>query len=214
MLDYIYIAFIGFSFIVSIVFTKKASHIAYKLLSFFLAVTFCNEVICYLLKKEGISTYVYYNFYYYFRFPFLGFIFQKVFNTQKKLRNFIYGFYVISVIMLLVNLSLYDGFSKLHITYLLLGGVFIIILCLMHFFFLLHERDSNPFQSMFFWVSTAFFFYFLGVLPILGVVNFLVKNQIIFASQQFIITKSLSILLYSLIAIDYIIQWKQTRLKY
>lgn len=214
MLDYIYIAFIGFSFIVSIVFTKKASHIAYKLLSFFLVVTFCNEVICYLLKKDGVSTYMYYNFYYYFRFPFLGFIFQKVFNTQKVLRNFIYGFYVISVIMLLVNLYLYDGVSKLHITYLLLGGVFIIILCLMRFFFLLHEKNSNPFQSIFFWVSTAFFFYFLGVLPILGVVNFLVKKQIVFASQQFIITKCLSILLYSLISIDYIIQWKQAKLKY
>jgi hypothetical protein len=57
------------------------------------------------------------------------------------------------------------------------------------------------------------FFYFLGVIPFLGIINFLVKTDLILAAHQLIIAKTLSILLYSFIAIDYIIQWKQARLK-
>lgn len=214
MIDFIYISFIGLSIIVGLIFTRKSSQLSYKLLVGFLIITFCNEVLCYILKQNRINTHLFYNIYYYFRFPFLGLVFYKLLTEQKIIANFIQFFWIISILLFFVCIYLY-GIRKLHTIYLLSGGVFILLLCLSRFLTLLkNEEVTNPLRSPFFWISTGLFFYFLGVLPFLGVINFLVKQDIIFAGNQLVITKILSIFLYSLIALDYFIQWKQAKLEY
>ncbi len=211
MLDFIYISLIGLSIICGLVFTKRSSHIAYKILLVFLIVTFCNEVMCYFLKSH-LPTFIFYNIYYYFRFPVIGLIFHKIFGKKTKSINlFINTFYIISVPFFFLCIYLYKGLNKeLHNIYLLTGILFVIINCLIFFYRSLRSEEIiNPFDFTFFITTVGLFLYFLGCLPFLGTFNFMLKHYPSIIANRIIITKSLSIMLYSLISIDYYLQWKK-----
>ncbi|HEX7905982.1 MAG TPA: hypothetical protein VF487_19050 [Chitinophagaceae bacterium] len=125
---------------------------------------------------------------------------------------FIYFFFIVSVPMFLINVFYLYGLKALHSNYLLAGGIFIIILCLVHFYNILkNSRKENPFTTPFFAVATGLFFYFLGILPFFGIINLLLKKDIIFVSQYLVLVKSLSIFLYTLIGIEFYIQWKRLK---
>lgn len=213
MMDYVYISFIAASLLIGLICTTRSSHISYKLLLIFLLVTLTNEITCFILKNNNISTYPLYNIYYYFRFPFLGLIFYKLYPTDKSIPLIVKLFWGLSIILLFVFLHQYGGIKKLHVNYLITGGIFIILLALLYFYVLFKSEEvTNSFRTRFFWISAGFFFFFLGTIPFFSILRPLVKKYPAFASNQLIITKLLSILLYSLIAIDYYIQWKQKKL--
>src|SRR6187402_465880 len=99
VLDIIYISIILLSVIIGLIFTKKSSQFSYKLLLIFLTVTFFNESVCLYIKTKQLgSTYIFYNFYYYFRFPILGCMFLFLFENrfQKALVSL---FLLLSVIL-------------------------------------------------------------------------------------------------------------------
>ena len=215
ILDILYIGWILMVFIIGLVFTKKSSHFSYKLLLVFLIVTFMNESICLYIKNKQLgSTYIFYNFYYYFRFPIIGWMFLNMFSNQLQ-KGTVYLFLLFSVILFFVNNFYLYGFYTLHSNYQFSGGIFIIIISLIHFYNILkNTKKKNPLTTPFFWVATGLFFYFLGTLPFFGILNFLLKKEIIFVSAYLIIIKSFSILLYSLIGIDFYIQWKYQQLEF
>lgn len=202
-------------FIIGLVFTKKSSQFSYILLLVFLLITFINEAICLYIKNNQLgSTYIFYNFYYYFRFPIIGWMFLNIFSNKLQ-KRFVYLFMLFSVILFFVNNFYLYGFYTLHSNYQFSGGIFIIIISLIHFYNILkNTKKKNPLTTPFFWVATGLFFYFLGTLPFFGILNFLLKKEIIFVSAYLIIIKSFSILLYSLIGIDFYIQWKYQRLDF
>ena len=213
MLDYIYLSFIAACIICGLVFTKRSSHIAYKLFLFFLIVTFANETVCYYLKiKNTIHTNFLYNIYYYFRFTFLGIIFYSLLYKNRAAIIFIRAFWLLSVFLFFIFYQLYHGiFNQLHTRYLMLGGIFVIINCLLLFYqSVKDERVISPFEFPFFICATALFLYFLGILPFFGVINLLVKKYPSLATSPAIVAKSLSIVFYSLISFDYFLQWKRT----
>ncbi len=202
-------------FIIGLIFTKKASHFSYILLLVFLLITFMNESICMYIKNKQLgSTYIFYNFYYYFRFPIIGWMFLNIFSDKLQ-KGFVYFFMLFSVILFIVNNFYLYGFYTLHSNYQFSGGIFIVIISLIQFYNILkNTKKKNPLTTPFFWVATGLFFYFLGTLPFFGILNFLLKKEIIFVSAYLIIIKSFSILLYSLIGIDFYIQWKYQRLDF
>jgi hypothetical protein len=212
LIDFIYISFIGISLIVGLFFLKKTSPLWYLLLLVFLAVTLVNEITCYFFKKEMVNTIANYNIYYYFRFPILGFIY---FDAMKRNRisNYLSKVFIfISLFFLAINIYNYHTFYKLHTNYLLAGGLFIIIFSLVYLYNLIRsDLLTNPLITPFFWISIGFLFYFLGILPSLGVIKILAKKSMAIASQQLVISKSLSIVLYSLISFGFYLQWKQTK---
>ncbi len=208
-LDILYISFILLALVIGLIFTKKSSQFTYKLLLSFLLITFLNESICFLIKTKHLgSTYIFYNIYYYFRFPILGCMFLEIFfNRYQKI--FVYLFFVFSIALFFINSFYLYGFNSLHSNYLLSGGVFVIILSLVHFYNILkNSKKKNPLKTPLFWVATGLFFYFLGILPFYGIINLLLKSDMIFVSEYLTIIKSLSIFLYTLIAIEFYIQWK------
>lgn len=202
-------------FIIGLIFTKKASHFSYILLLVFLLITFMNESICMYIKNKQLgSTYIFYNFYYYFRFPIIGWMFLNILSDKLQ-KGFVYFFMLFSVILFIVNNFYLYGFYTLHSNYQFSGGIFIVIISLIHFYNILkNTKKKNPLTTPFFWVATGLFFYFLGTLPFFGILNFLLQKEIIFVSAFLIIIKSFSILLYSLIGIDFYIQWKYQRLDF
>ena len=211
-LDILYISFILIALVIGLTFTKKSSQFSFKLLVLFLIITFLNESVCFYIKIKTLgSTYIFYNFYYYFRFPILGWMLYYLLqnNLQKKV---VYIFMIVSFALFFFNSFYLYGFNALHSNYLLTGGIFIILLSLMHFYNILkNTKKKNPLTTPFFWISTGLFFYFLGILPFFGIINVLLKNDMIFVAEYLIIIKSLSIFLYTLIAIDFYIQWKNLK---
>jgi hypothetical protein len=212
ILDILYISFIFIIVIIGLIFTKKSSLFSYKLLLLFLIVTFLNESICFYIKIKHLgSTYIFYNFYYYFRFPLLGWMFLFLLPNKVQ-KSIIYIFLALSFFLFLFNSFYLYGFNSLHSNYLLSGGVFIILLSLIHFYNILkNSKKKNPLTTPFFWVSTGLFFYFLGIQPFFGIINVLLKKDIIFVAEYLIIIKSLSIFLYTLIGIDFYFQWKNLK---
>lgn len=156
-------------FIIGLVFTKKSSQFSYVLLLVFLLVTFMNESICLYIKNKHLgSTYIFYNFYYYFRFPIIGWMFLNIFSGKLQ-KGFVYFFMLFSVILFFVNNFYLYGFYTLHSNYQFSGGIFIIIISLIHFYNILkNTKKKNPLTTPFFWVATGLFFYFWAPFLFLG----------------------------------------------
>lgn len=212
LIDFIYISFIALAIIAGLIFLQRSSPLWHKVLLLFLVVTFLNETICFFLKKELISTIVYYNGYYYFRFPILAWVYFDAIKQNKLSAPFFKSFIVISFVMLIFNTFYYPNFFVLHTNYLLTGGLFIVFSSLIYLYSLIKtEPIVNPLTKPFFWISSGFLLYFLGVIPFLGVINLLSTKSFAIASQQFIISKSLSIVLYSLISFGFYLEWKQKK---
>ena len=211
-LDYVYISFILLSVLCGLFFIKKTSHISYSIFLAFLIITVMNETLCFYIKESRAgSTYPLYNVYYYIRFPILGLVYFHVYTSSIQKRIVIL-FWVASVLFLAVNLFYYSGLNKLHSNYLFFGGLFVILLCLFHFYNILKMAGKrNPLRTNFFWISTGFFFFFLGMLPFYGIINLLLKNNMIFVSEYLATIKTLSILLYSLISVDFYLNWKHQK---
>ena len=214
-LDIIYISFIFLSSLSGLIFVKKTSHFSYKLLIIFLIITGLNESVCLYIKNNNHgSTYVLYNFYYYFRFTIFGVMFFLL-SINKVEKKLILIFLLLSPLLFFLNTFYLYGLLLLHSNYQLLGGIMIIILCLFQFFKLIRNtKQSNPLTTPFFWTSTGLFFYFLCSLPFFGIINLLVKRDVIFVNDYLIIVKSLSIFLYSLIGIDFFVQWRFQKSEY
>jgi len=209
-LDLIYISCIGLTLLIGLIFTVRSSHISFKLLLIFLFITFANELTAWVLHKvKHYNTHLLYNIYNYFRFPFLVFIFSKVLPGEKPYTTLIKWFYYLVPVLFVVCL-VYNGLFKLHILYVASGYVFLILLCVGFFYSHIKKEElQNPLLQPFFWISTGFLFYFLGILPYMVLVNYLVKNYLSIAQNYYLIVKILNFVLYSLISLDYIIQWRK-----
>ena len=212
ILDITYISIILFSLITGLIFTKKSSQFSYKFLLIFLTLTFFNESACLYIKTRQLgSTYIFYNFYYYFRFPILGYMFLLLFENKFQ-KILVYFFLLLTAVLGCFNFFYWYGLNRLHSSYLLIGGIFTIILCLIHFYNILKKtKRENPLTAPFFGVAVGLFFFFLGILPFFGIINLLLKKDIIFVSEYLVLIKALSIFLYSLIGLDFFIQWKQLK---
>ncbi len=224
LLDIIYLSFIAFSVICGLIFTKRASHKCYKIFLIVLILTTLNETGSYVVKYLAsihkinikVNTLPNYNIFFYLRFILLALIFQSIFTRKNKLIYYCINlFYVISIVMFFVCYNLYDGIKKIHTVYYITGGVFVIVNCLLLFYQSVNnEEEVSPFEFPFFLSAVALFLLFLGILPFMGMINFLTKyNARLFENQQIII-KCLNVVFYSLISLDYYKQWKRMKSAY
>ncbi|MEO6669393.1 MAG: hypothetical protein ABIN36_07945 [Ferruginibacter sp.] len=164
-----------------------------------------------------MHTVIFYNIYYYFRFPFLALVFQTILSKKNPFVDyFIKLFYIISIPLFFICFYLYHGlYKQLHTIYLLIGGVFVIINCLLLFYeSIKNDEIINPFAFPFFISTMALFLYFLVILPFFGVINFLVASKTIMARDPALVAKVMSTIFYSLISVDYYLQWKRTKSQY
>lgn len=216
MLNYIYLSFILMSIIAGLVFVKKQSQLAFKLLLIYIAITFCNEMYCYYLANLLVFTISFYNFFHYFRFIFLGCIFLCIFRQYRNLYKPIFLFFCgLTIFLFFYCYQKYNGFGALHTEYFFAGCCFIIFSCLLYLLDLYQRSDDLPLLDNVFLISTvALLIYFIGVMPFTGILNYIAKNNVNLAVYQKTISRSLSIVFYSLLAFDFYIQWKNLKLKY
>lgn len=212
MLSYLYIFFIGGAVLAGMLVSEKKLHRAYRLFTIFLLVTLLNEVLCYYVKLAGYYTLWIYNLYYYFRVIFLAYIFQTLLPSGHwAIKYVIRPFYLVTLLLGITFYIKYDGIEKqLHGLYFMVGGVFIIANCLILFYESLKRTEGASAWSQPFLISSvALFIYFLGILPFIGLINFLIKNHSSLSHYGGMIAQGLSVLIYSLISLDYYKQWTQ-----
>lgn len=208
-IDFFYIGLIGLSFLIGLFTMWKAGQLSYTLLCVLLLITFINESVSFYIKLNGLgNTYIYYNIYYFIRFALIGLIYYFLFKNKMQ-RGFVLFFFLVSSFFLVHSFFYLNYFTQLNTKYLLTGGVFTIVCCLILFTNILKKATkSNPLTQPFFFISTGFFFFFLGILPFYGIVNLLLRNNVIVTTQYLSLVKMMSIFLYLLITADFIVQWR------
>lgn len=216
MPDNLYLAFMLISVIAGVFFVKKKTLVAYKLLLAFITISLLNESFCFYLKTHGATTYLYYNLYYIIRFFTIGIIYTTLFSKYKKI------FYAIFFLWIIVSSTIYlivaveNGLSSMiQGVYFNLTGIFIIITGFLYLFELYQQAGEKQIFSFPFVLTTiALIFYFSTLIPFIGIFNTLKKMQSDLLVYQPIVSKSLSIVFYSVISGDFYLQWKNMKLKY
>lgn len=206
VLDILTTLIVGIAFIAGLFWVKKSSPAFYKLFIFFLLITFLNETLCFYLKKTGYKTIVFYNLYYYFRFPFLIWIYCLMFKIQRY-----FCIYILITIALFVYCIIDFGIDqKIHTPFFIFGCASIIVAAIT--FFIIHLRKvefEKPFEIPFFWITTGLFIFFLFISPFFGIINYLNKNALSFAKTGYYFIKIINFFLYSLFVIDFYFEWKR-----
>jgi hypothetical protein len=199
------------SAVLGIIIGPRQSFRPYKWLMVYLIVTLINTVALSITGTMGIRNHFIANIYQYLRFPLLAWIYFLLFRWQQQKGFYLSGLlWVITPIMLIYCLIEF-GYDKLHTPYVLAGSSIMVLMILM-FFYGMFASDVliTPLKYPFFWTSLGLFFFFLLLMITRGIINTLISNVQV-AKVASIALQAYNCILYSLISIDFLIAWKQTR---
>lgn len=215
MLDYIFFGVLSLATTTALITFTQLRANSYRYLTLLLILTLINEYWCFYLITGKIATLPYYNIYFYLR----GLIVTSIFYHYLKKYTSVKVLYFISsriiVLLLPICFFLYNGLNNLHGLAAIVIGFFILLYCLMYFYFDYRRDDvSKPHQQPLFFSTVAFTVYFLYMLPYLTMYNYILKNSSELLIVNRYIAKTLSIFLYSFIALDFYLQWKRKSLEY
>ncbi len=152
-----------------------------------------------------------YNIYQYVRFPLLSVIYLQLLVTPL-LRKIIKGF--LFCLPLWFGISFYQvgGFQQLHTPTLLAGAVMVVLMSIGYLYELLQRpEDGSLFKKPFFWISTGLLFYFLGLLPYMSSINYLVKEHLALALRLYYIIYVLNAVMYTLFVVAFISTWSRRK---
>jgi hypothetical protein len=212
VLNILSLAIIGIATVIGIVIAPKISSLPYKLLMVYLIITFINSTALNITGSLQIRNHFIANIYMYLRFPMLAWIYYLLFKWQKSK-----GYYLSVLLWLITPVFLIYGLvdlggNQLHTPYVVAGSAIIIVVILLYFYQLFKsEMLVSPLHYPFFLTSIGLFFFFLLLMPSRGIINFLITSNMVAGIQASIILQAYNCILYSLIGIDFIIAWKQTR---
>lgn len=215
LIDYIFFGTITTASFIALLTVNTAWKKAYIFLSILLLITLINEVWCFVRLSRGQSTLAQYSVYFYLRGFLLITMFYSIFKKTPAIRNFYHSSIMVIVALVPTCIYLYTGFNKLHSFASIVIGFLILLYCLLYFF--QDYKNDNflvPYKQPLFFVTTAFTVYFLYMLPYLTMYNYLSKSYPELLIVNRYIAKTLSIFLYSFIALDFYLQWKRKRLEY
>ena len=207
-MDNLYLYFIALSVAAGLIALKNKMALPLKIFLVFLCYTLANEILASYING---SNHWLYNIYNYIRFSLLCFIFLKILVTPflKKI-----------VILLLLSLPLWfvisfitvGSFNQLHTPTVLAGSVAYVFMSTAYLYELLKYPDEESlFHKPFFWISTGLLFYFLGNLPYLGTINYLVKNDMAMAIQLYYIIYILNAVMYTLFVVAFVSTWSRRK---
>lgn len=207
-MDNLYLYFIGLSVAAGLISLKNGLTLPLKLLLIFLCYTLANELIVFFIKG---SNHWLYNIYYYIRFPLLSAIYLQLLVTPV-LKKIIIGFLLSLPVWFALSYYQVGGIHKLHTATLLAGSVAIVFMSTSYLYELLrYPNEGSLFQKPFFWISTGLLFYFLGIIPYMGSINYLVKNHMALAMQLYNIIDILNLVMYTLFVVAFISTWNRRK---
>lgn len=212
VLNILSLAIIGMATVIGIIIAPKLASKPYMLLMVYLIITFINSTALNITGSMQIRNHFLVNIYIYLRFPLLAWIYYLLFKWQKQK-----GFYLSILLWLITPFFLTYGLldlggNQLHTPYVVAGSAIIIVVILLYFYHLFKsEMLVSPLHYPLFLTSIGLFFFFLLLMPSRGIINFLITSNRVAGIQASIILQAYNCILYSLISIDFLIAWKQTR---
>ena len=214
-MDFLYFPVIVITGIISILFVNRDSHISYKILTYILVLTMCNELFCLHIKKSQGYTLVYYNMYTYIKGIGMLLCFYFLMPQSKLYKVVFYtglagfaGFLVYH----LVNRNFILHYQSNVFVWL---TSFAIISCIIYLFTEYNKAEAvSPMKQKFFFISCVWLLFHLCNMPILSMFNYLLNNDPVFLMLQSKMAKVSSIIMYPVIAFDIINQWKQQKSAY
>jgi hypothetical protein len=203
---------ISLAILIALFTTNKRTSKEFKILLFFLIATGLNTLIIRITSNHQIRNHFIQNIYNYIRFPLLAWAYFHFFKTRhSNWYKISFALWLMTPLLIVYSL-IHNGWNTLNTPYMVAGSVFVIICALLYFYFLFNaDNVLQPFRFPLFWSSVGFFFYFLSILPSFGIFNLLMADDLLLAKRIFILSNAMGIILYSLISLDFLIQWKQQK---
>jgi hypothetical protein len=207
-MENIYLYFITLSVAAGLLSLRNKLMLPLKLFIIFLCYTLANEVVALFIKG---SNHWLYNIYYYIRFPLLSLIYLQLLVTPV-LKKIIIGFLISLPLWFAISFYYIGGFYKLHTPTMLAGSVAVVYMSTSYLYELLRYPDEDSlFRKPFFWISTGLLFYFLGIVPYIGSINYLVKKHMDLAMRLYYIIYILNVVMYTLFVVAFISTWSRRK---
>jgi len=138
-------------------------------------------------------------------FIYYAYIFEKYFKNERY-KKIAARFMLFYPVVVLVNLTFIQGFTKFHSYTMVLGSFFMLVLCCLFFYeVLLTPLELELYRVPMFWISTGIFFFYLGDLSYDLCYNLLVKYALDTGRKLFTtINNNLILVLYSCFIIAFL----------
>jgi hypothetical protein len=197
--------------IIALVTVRRNSTLVYKLLAAFMVLTALHSVIMPVLGHLQIRNHFQQNNYMHLRFPLLALVYYLSFRRFNSR-----GVWLCILLWCLTPVFLWTncramGWNTVHTPYLVAGSATMIACILMYLYHMFASDTVRPTAYPLFWSSIGLLFLFLTVIPSVGLLNLLVANNLLLAQHAAISLVFVNYITYSMIAADFIIQWKQQK---
>lgn len=199
-------------FIVAVIFYKRIKPTWLKPIVYYLGFTIIIMALsifwAFYLKR---SNHFIYNIYFPVAFLFYFFLFTKGFETAKE-KKIIYLFTLIYLLVVLIDMILFNGINYFN-NYAFCAGAILIIICTLIYFIklFLAEGIVNYFKIPMFWISMGLLFFYVGSLVLMALLPYLISNHLgnIYGNIMHV----LNCLLYFAIIAGFLCNqtWKKTR---
>jgi hypothetical protein len=127
-------------------------------------------------------------------------LFFKRWLHHVTIKRIITGYLLIFPLLLLINTIWIQGFYTLQTYTYAFGGSFVLLLSVAYLRELYTDDETkNIFRNPIFWFSIACLVYFAVSVPFFGMLNYLVKNQLEFATRYYLVIMDGTICLYNIL---------------
>lgn len=210
-LFYLSSVIIVISALLGMIIGPRQSFRPYKWLMVYLVITVINTLALSITANMGIRNHLIANIYQYLRFPLLAWIYLLLFRWQNQKGLYLPVLLWAITPIMLIYCFIELGFSKLHTPYVLAGSSMMVLIILVFFYGIFSsDVQLTPLKYPFFWTSLGLFFFFLLLMITRGIITTLISNTQI-AKFAAAVLQAYNCILYSLISLDFLIAWKQTR---
>lgn len=200
-------------FLAALVFLLKDKSTAWRLLIFYLLLTFLTETTGLYLRKMGIANLHVYNAFLVFECVFISYFFFTLYKVYGYQIKWLLGWLFVFALMYVTELTYYNFETFVSITATIMSVVFVFVA--LYFYYLKLEDDqyeSLSTSAPFWWVSGALFFYFGSTVCNLFF-DYLKQYEVgkYDKSVRYLIFNILNIILYSFWTFSFICRYRQRK---
>ena len=178
---------------------RKIQNLYYRWFGVFIIFISVLETIGNWIAFQGIENYYFFNIIFAVELTSLP-LFFKYWLQLAAVKKIIAGYIFIFPVLVIINTLWIQGFFTLQTYTFVLGGSFVLLLSVAYLRELYTDEETkNIFRNPVFWISIAYLIYFAVSVPYFGMLNYLVENQLEFASKYYSIIMNGTICLYNIL---------------
>jgi hypothetical protein len=191
------------SIAVLLIFRKNISHKIFSYLIIYLCTNLCFEILAFSLLQKNKDNIFIYNLEMFFEVSFFLFLYRKMgFSLlYQKTVSYILLLLWASII---INVRFFQPLSIFNSNIYTLGSFLLLFVCGFYLLYIIKNDEKNPLHFVMFWISLGLLFCYLGNLPFLTNVNRLFAIDEQMALRLRLISITVNVLMYCLIAIGVI----------